>query len=91
MSDRKVTIAVTPEEWKLIAVLRDIPESPLKELLEQVIRDLLSYAREPRCPEMQADGVPCSSASSDCEQCRQLDAILGSLHEAISASGGQPR
>jgi hypothetical protein len=82
MSDeRVVTIAVTPEERRIISALRDLPPSPLKDLLAQVVTRLVDFATNPGCPEMQADGVPCSSPTADCEQCRQLKEVLVSLRE----------
>jgi DNA-binding MarR family transcriptional regulator len=87
MSDeRVVTIAVTPEERRIISALRDLPPSPLKDLLAQVIARLVEFAANPGCPEMQADGAPCASPTADCEQCRQLKAVLESLRNRFSAT-----
>jgi len=87
MSDPEVRIVVSPAERRIISALRDLPPSPLRDLLGQVIDRLIETVREPSCPEMQADGVPCTSPSADCEQCRMLRAVLGSLEERL---GGPP-
>jgi hypothetical protein len=84
MSERVVTIAVTPEERRIISALRDLPASPLRDLLGQVMVDLVEFVREPSCPEMQADGVPCASPNADCEECRMLREVLETLRDRLS-------
>jgi len=86
MSDQQVRIAVTEDERRIISALRDLPPSPLKELLGQVMHGLVDFVREPRCPEMQADGVPCAVADADCEQCRMLKKMLESLRDELARS-----
>ncbi len=83
MSERVVTIAVTPEERRIVSALRDLPPSPLKDLLAQVLTRLVDLVRAPTCPEMQADGVPCASVTADCEQCRKLKQVLESLRDQL--------
>ena len=82
--NRVVTIAVTPEERRIVSALRDLPPGPLKELLAQVMTRLADLVREPGCPEMQADGVPCAVATADCEQCRKLKQMLEYLRDYTS-------
>ena len=81
-----VTIAVTPEERRIVSALRDLPPSPLKDLLAQVMGRLVEFAANPGCPEMQADGVPCASVTADCEQCRQLKEVLETLRNRFPAA-----
>lgn len=87
MSGEPVTITVSRDEWALIAALRDLPESRARELATEAIREVLETAREPHCAEMQADGVPCPTATTDCASCRQLESALAALRRAIT---GQP-
>lgn len=86
MRGEGVTITVTREEWALLAALRDLPHSQARELAGQVIREVLEVAREPRCAQMQADGVPCPTASNECAQCRQLEAALTALRQAMAGA-----
>jgi hypothetical protein len=86
MNERVVTLAVTPAERRIISALRDLPPSPLKDLLGQVLARLVEFVRDPSCPEMQADGVPCSSPTSDCEQCRKLKEVLETLRDRFPAA-----
>jgi hypothetical protein len=81
MSEQVVRIAVTENERRIISAMRDLPESPLKSLLGEVMLGLADFAREPRCAEMQADGVPCAVADADCEQCRKLKQVLETLRD----------
>ncbi len=85
MNERVVTIAVTPAERRIVSALRDLPPSPLRDLLGQVMARLVEFVREPSCPEMQADGVPCTSQAADCEQCRKLKEVLESLRNRFPA------
>ena len=75
-----VAVALSREEWRLVSSLREIPESRVRDGLTAVIEDLVEFVREPHCPKMQADGVPCASAHESCEECRQVAALLGALH-----------
>ncbi len=84
MSEHVVKIAVSENERRIISAMRDLPESPLKALLGEVMTGLADFAREPRCAEMQADGVPCAVADADCEQCRKLKQVLETLREQFS-------
>lgn len=87
MNDEPVTISVSREEWGLLAALRDLPDSRARELAVEVIREVLELAREPHCAEMQADGVPCPTATNDCASCRPLEAALAALRRAMSGQG----
>jgi hypothetical protein len=84
MNEQVVKIAVTPEERKIISAMRDLPPSQLKDLLAEVMSRLVDAVREPGCPELQADGVPCPTAAADCEQCRKLKQVLESLRDKFS-------
>ena len=79
-----VKVMLSPEEWKLIAGLRDIPASPLRDLMGEMMSALVEYVREPRCAEMQADGVPCASAEADCEQCVKVRGLLTTLKRGVA-------
>ncbi len=79
-----VNVKLSPEEWKLISGLRDIPPSPLRDLMGEMMTALLEYVREPRCAEMQADGVPCASPTADCEQCLKVSGLLRTLRQGVA-------
>ncbi len=61
MSERPITLTVTPAEYRMITTLRDMAESPLRDRVHRLLEDLLAFARNPRCSEFQADGAPCSN------------------------------
>lgn len=79
-----VSVKLTPYEWDLISGLRDIPPSPLRELMHEMMAALVDYVREPKCAEMQADGVPCASPTADCEQCVKVRQLLTNLRHGIT-------
>lgn len=78
------TVTLNAAEWRLIRSLREIPDSPLRDLLEEVLHRLTDFVREPRCAEVQADGVPCDRPEADCEQCLRMKEILTRLSNQIS-------
>jgi hypothetical protein len=86
MSQASFTIAVTAEERRIISALRDLPASPLRDLLSEVMSGLVEFVREPSCAEMQADGVPCAAPDADCEQCRRLKEVLLALRARFPVS-----
>jgi hypothetical protein len=75
----KVDAVLTPEEWRLVSTLRGLPASPLREKTLRLIDELMDFISEPRCPEAQADGVPCENVHRACEQCRQVVALVEGL------------
>ena len=83
MEQELVNVKLNPEEWKLVAGLRDIPSSPLRDLMQEMMVALVDYVREPRCAEIQADGVPCETPAADCEQCLRVKELLFTLRRGI--------
>ena len=80
----QVEVRLSDEEWQVVAGLRDIPESPLRAITYEMMLALVEYAREPKCAEMQADGVPCASATADCEQCVKVRGLLHVLRRGLA-------
>lgn len=85
MPEELVSVKLNPEEWRLVAGLRDIPPSPLRELMHELMMSLVEYVREPRCAELQADGVPCESPAADCEQCVRVKELLFTLRRGVAS------
>ncbi|MCK6680907.1 MAG: hypothetical protein L6R30_00635 [Thermoanaerobaculia bacterium] len=79
MKETSVAATLTPKEWRLIESLRAIPESPLKRRVDILLEDLLEFIREPKCPEMQADGVPCTNVHANCDQCTHVTEMVDYL------------
>jgi hypothetical protein len=84
MDQEPVSVRLDPEEWKLVAGLRDIPPSPLRDLMHEMMIALVDYVREPKCPELQADGVPCEDPAADCEQCMRVKELLFTLRRGMA-------
>jgi len=74
---------LTAEEWRLVSRLRDVPEGPLRERLGELLDELLTLVRDPRCAELQADGAPCPSVTTACEPCQQVASLLTSLRRQL--------
>ncbi len=81
-----VQVTLTPEEWKLVSALRDIPPSPLRERLDALFGELLKFAADPKCYESQGDGVPCTNTNLDCESCRRVTDLIDLLRRRVSAA-----
>lgn len=76
MTDRLVTMTLSPSEERLIKTLRDIPESKLRDRVHRLMDELVTFVQFPRCDQIQADGVPCHDVDSDCDQCAHLAEML---------------
>ena len=53
MDPKRFDIKLDAKEWALVSALRDIPPSPLRDLVRELMGELVAYVREPRCAEMQ--------------------------------------
>jgi hypothetical protein len=71
-----VPTSLSPEEWRLVSALREVPSDALRARLTAVTARLAEFACDPRCAEMQADGVPCQDTSTACEDCQEIAALL---------------
>jgi hypothetical protein len=74
-----------PEERELVAALRAIPPSPLRDRLAQLVSELAAFVAAPACAELQADGAPCTSAQASCDECRKMTALLEGLRSRLQA------
>ena len=74
---------LTDSEWHMIARLREVPEGQIRELLFEFLGQLTDFVREPRCPEVQADGVPCGGVSTDCAECLTVKEMLDTLRSSV--------
>jgi len=71
--------SLSPAEWRLVNALREVPESALRTRVNALVEALLELAREPKCPEHMADGVPCHSVHANCDSCAQVTRMLEGL------------
>ena len=85
MGPDPITLTVSPEEYRLITTLRGMPESPLRDRVQRLLADLVAFARNPRCPELQADGAPCANPAADCDQCKVVLAMLDAMSRRLPA------
>ncbi len=83
MSPETRSLALTPEEYVIIRTLREMPESQIKRRVVRLMDELVSFARNPRCHELQADGVPCERPSNDCDTCQVVAQMLDVLARQI--------
>lgn len=80
----RTSILVTATEKKILASVRGLPEGNLKRKLESFLVDLTVFVREPKCCQVQADGIPCESVQADCEQCMKVDELIANLQRALT-------
>lgn len=83
MTPEPITLTVSPAEYQMVITLRDMPPSPLRDRVQRLLTELLAFARNPRCHELQADGVPCTNAEADCDQCQTVLAMLEGLERQV--------
>ena len=86
MEQEAVRIALNPEEQRLIWAYRDVPSGQPRELLGQVLTALCELVREPHCAQVQADGVPCATPTTDCTECLRLKQVLADLRRDLTRS-----
>ena len=79
----RTSILVTPTEKHILASIRELPEGQLRQRLEAFLVDLTDFVRDPKCPEVQADGIPCDTPRADCEQCQKVSQLLDTLRAAL--------
>jgi hypothetical protein len=78
--------AVTVQESALLNGLREIPDGDTRDMLMALLRELVDYVRDPRCPHAQGDGAPCTTVSLACEQCQQIESVLARLRRGLHSA-----
>jgi hypothetical protein len=73
-------------EHRILAALRQVPHGPVRARLETFLVELTRLVSDPGCAQIQADGIPCGSASADCEECLQLEQLLRTLRATLPQS-----
>ena len=79
-------LPLSREEQKLLLALREIPPSRLRDLMTTLVVELADFVSEPTCSEMQADGAPCPTTATSCDECRKVTTILEGLRGRLQAS-----
>ena len=70
---------LSPEVWKIVMALRELPDSPLRAKVSGLLAELVRFIQQPRCLGMQSDGFPCGTPHTSCEECQQLLQVLDDL------------
>jgi len=78
-----VPLSLSPAEQRLVLALREIPESPLRQRFGELVTELVEFVSHPTCAEMQADGAPCASAQTSCDECRKVSELLDGLRRRL--------
>jgi len=76
---------LSQDERRLVLALREIPQSPLRDLYTTLVAELTDFVTSPTCAEMQGDGAPCTSAEATCDQCLKLESLLEGLRNRLHA------
>ena len=83
MREPTVVTPLTPEEWEIVNLLRDVPTGRSRRQLLALLRELVSFVASPSCAEMQADGVPCPNAHSSCDECQRIATCLARMRYLV--------
>jgi len=78
---------LSPEEWRLIFALREIPIDAVRADVTRAMQEFVEFAIEPCCSQVQADGVPCATATASCDRCRNLGSILDRIRVDLANEG----
>ena len=90
MREPGVSVDLSADEWRFVSDLRAFPSSPLRDRALALFNAVLEFSREPRCPEAQADGVPCDTPSRSCDQCLHLEEMLETLRRRTFEAAPHP-
>jgi len=85
MSENPIQADLSPAEWNLIKSMRELPESSLRDRLDEVFHELIFYVANPRCQGMGPEGFPCGEPVSSCEECHQVWDLLEVLSQRVKA------
>jgi hypothetical protein len=78
-------LPLSAEEQRLLLALRGIPPSRLRDLMSELLGELVDFVAAPTCAEMQADGAPCPAPDPSCDDCRKLTTMLEGLRGRLQA------
>lgn len=78
-------LPLSADEQRLLLALRGIPPSRLRDLMGELLGELVDFVAAPGCAEMQADGAPCPGPDTSCDDCRKLTTILEGLRGRLQA------
>lgn len=87
MKRADVPLPLREDEANLVALWRGLPEGPLQRRVREIVLELIRFARDPHCDEMQGDGVPCGSAHGQCDDCAKVIEILRGFETRVRPVG----
>jgi hypothetical protein len=73
------------DERRLVETLRAIPPSALRERFTTLVAELADFVAAPSCAEAQADGAPCASSQTACDECQKMTALIEGLRRRLHA------
>ena len=76
-------LSLEEQELRLIRSLREIPPSPLRDRLTELMRELVAFVASPACCEAQSDGVPCQDVHTACDRCGRAAGVLERLRSRL--------
>ena len=83
MTDSAIRTELSPEEWKIVMALREIPDSPVRRKVSGLLVELTRFIQQPRCLGLQSDGFPCTTPTTSCEECQHMLKVLDEMAERV--------
>ena len=86
MKHRTAPTPLTDDEWEMVWLLRDVPDGNSRQELMALLRQLVAFVASPACSQSQADGVPCPTAHSSCDDCQRVTSCLTRMRTLMGPS-----
>ncbi len=85
MKQRTVPMPLSDDEWEMVCLLRDVPGGRPRQQVLALLRELVAFVASPSCSQAQADGVPCPTAHSSCDECQRVASCLSRMRYLLGA------
>lgn len=64
--------SLSADELRLLQAFRALPEGPVRDKVQRVVKELIFYVENPRCQGLLPEGYPCGDPRSTCEECHRI-------------------
>ena len=76
-------VSLDETEWALVRSLREVTPSTVRDRATDLVGQLLAFVATPGCTTQQADGAPCDTPQTSCDECDRVLQVLGDLQARL--------